>query len=104
VKVNFRKLGLLDNQVRFIEGFFSESLPKAPVQQLALLRLDGDMYESTYVALETLYPKLSSGGIVIVDDYGVLPRCARAVEDYRSAHDIKQPMVEIDWSARLWIK
>lgn len=104
VKANFRKFGLLDNQVRFIQGFFSESLPNAPVEKLALLRLDGDMYEATYVALENLYPKLSPGGIVILDDYGVLPRSAKAVDDYRFANDITQPMVEIDWSGRFWIK
>lgn len=104
VKANFRKFGLLDDQVRFIQGFFSESLPNAPVEKLALLRLDGDMYEATYVALENLYSKLSTGGIVILDDYGVLPRSAKAVDDYRFANDIQQPMVEIDWSGRFWIK
>ena len=104
VQANFRKFGLLDNQVRFIEGFFSETLPKAPIEKLALLRLDGDMYEATYVALENLYPKLSPGGIVILDDYGVLPRSAKAAEDFRAKYKIEQPLLEIDWSGRFWMK
>ena len=104
VKSNFNKFGLLDDQTRFVEGFFDETLPGIPVENLALLRLDGDMYGSTYVALESLYPKLSPGGFVIIDDYGVLPRCAAAVDDYRRANNIDQAMVEVDWSARFWIK
>lgn len=104
VRRNFEKFGLLDEQVRFVEGFFSETLPAIAAQQFAVLRLDGDMYESTYVALENLYPKLAPGGYVIIDDYGVLPRCAAAVETYRAATGITEPLIEVDWSARYWMK
>ena len=69
VKSNFAKYGLLDNQVRFLKGWFRDTLPNAPVEQLAIIRLDGDMYESTMEALVHLYPKLSRGGYSIVDDY-----------------------------------
>jgi O-methyltransferase len=56
---------------------------------LAVLRLDGDMYESTISAISVLYPKVSPGGFVIVDDYGAVPACKAAIEDYRKEHNIK---------------
>jgi hypothetical protein len=50
------------------------------------------MYESTIVVLDTCHPKVSQGGIVIIDDYGMLPECNRAVEDYRLKHGITDPL------------
>jgi O-methyltransferase len=69
VKANFAKYGLLDDQVRFLPGWFKDTLPSAPIEQLALIRLDGDLYESTIDSIAALYPKLSVGGFLIVDDY-----------------------------------
>ena len=70
VQRNFAKYGLLDKHVKFLKGWFKHTLPRAPMEKLALIRLDGDLYESTWVALESLYPKLARGGYLIVDDYG----------------------------------
>ena len=92
VKRNFDFYNLLDERVCFIKGFFSDTMPTAPIDQIAVLRLDGDMYESTMVVLEHLHPKVSEGGIVIIDDYGMLPECNRAVEDYRLKHSITGPL------------
>jgi hypothetical protein len=92
VKANFTRYGLLDEQVRFIKGFFSDTMPTAPIERLALLRLDGDMYESTIVVLRNLYPKLSVGGYVIIDDYGMVPGCNRAVEDFRGEQNVSEPL------------
>ena len=69
VEQNFRRYGLLDDRVHFLEGWFKDTLATAPITQLSLLRLDGDMYESTIQALNALYYKVSKGGYVIVDDY-----------------------------------
>lgn len=91
VKANFSRYGLLDDQVRFLPGWFRDTLPGAPIKRLAFLRLDGDMYESTMDALQHLYPKLSKGGYVYVDDYG-LPGCRAAVNDYRAGHGITAGM------------
>jgi O-methyltransferase len=67
------RYGLLDDRVRFLVGLFEKTFPAAPIETLALLRLDGDMYGSTSVALDALYyPKLAPGGYVIVDDYNAL--------------------------------
>lgn len=99
---NFARYGLLDEQVRFLPGWFRETLPDAPIEELALLRLDGDLYESTSVALEALYPKLSPGGYAIVDDYGAIPACRAAVDDYRRKRGVTEPLVAIDWTGAYW--
>lgn len=102
VQSNFLKYELLDNQVHFLKGWFKDTLQNAPMNQLALIRLDGDMYESTMDGLFHLYPKLSIGGYLIVDDYGCIPACKRAVEDYRKAHRIDDEIKEIDWTGVYW--
>lgn len=102
VEANFRLFELLDDRVRFLPGWFRDTLPTAAVERLAVLRLDGDMYESTWVALDSLYPKVSEGGFVIIDDYGALTRCRQAVDDYRAAHGITTPMEPIDWTGVYW--
>jgi len=103
VRRNFEKYGLLDDQVRFLPGWFRDTLPAAPVEQLAVLRLDGDLYESTLIALRSLYPKVSKGGYVIVDDYD-LETCRRAVDDFRTDEDIDEELVRIDWTGVFWQK
>ena len=101
VEANFAKYDLLDEQVQFLEGWFRDTLPTAPIQSIAVLRLDGDLYESTIDALTHLYPKVSPGGFVIIDDY-VHPSCRRAVIDYRHAHEIESELMVIDWSSVWW--
>lgn len=102
VRANFAKYGMLNQQVRFLVGWFRDTLPTAPVERLALMRLDGDLYESTMDALRALYPKLSVGGYAIIDDYGAIPACRQAVEEYRSGQGITEPMTTIDWTCAVW--
>lgn len=104
VKRNFERYGLLDDQVGFIVGWFKDTLVNAPVTDLAVLRLDGDLYESTIQALEPLYPKLSAGGYCIIDDYGGIEACASAVTDYRKAHGIVDEIIDIDGWGVYWRK
>lgn len=104
VQENFRRFGLLDKQVRFLEGWFKDTLPIAPIDQIAVLRLDGDLYESTMDALTSLYRKVSSGGFVIVDDYHAWPTCRRAVEEFRAKSAIDDPIEEIDGCGVFWRK
>ncbi len=101
VKASFAGYGLLDDQVRFLEGWFKDTLPAAPITKLAVLRLDGDLYESTMDALSNLYPKLSVGGYVIVDDYAV-DFCKKAVQDYRTQHGIQDEIKDIDNLGVFW--
>jgi len=103
VRSNFEKYGLLDEQVRFLQGWFRDTLPQAPIEKLAVIRLDGDMYESTMDALTALYPKLSDGGYLIVDDYG-LAGCRKAADDYRKSKLITNEIKSIDSCAVYWRK
>jgi O-methyltransferase len=104
VQDNFRKYGLLDDQVRFLKGWFKDTLPKAPVESLALLRLDGDLYESTIIPLDALYDKVACGGYVIVDDYHVVKGCQQAVHDFWTKRNINPDIVEIDGVGIYWKK
>ena len=104
VKAAFARYGLLDAQVIFLEGLFKDTLPTAPVETLAVLRLDGDMYESTKDGLVTLYHKVSPGGTVIADDYYLFEAQRRAIDEFRAAHGITDPIVQIDHFGGYWIK
>lgn len=104
VKSNFARYGLLDGQVIFVEGPFRDTLPSLKAGPFSLIRLDGDWYESTYIALDALYPKLSPGGFVIVDDFNFIPPCRQAVIDYRSRHEVTAIMHDVDWNASWWQK
>ena len=101
VEENFRKYDLLDERVVFLEGSFTDRLPAAPIDRLSILRLDGDMYESTIQALDALYHKVSKGGAVIVDDYFLKP-CALAVDEFRRRHGIDAQLMPIDGMAVWW--
>lgn len=101
VRANLRRYGLLDDQVRLVKGWFSESLPRLRGRTWAVIRLDGDYYESTRDALENLYPGLSVGGYAIIDDYGLEP-CRKAVDDYRAEHGVTEPVERIDWVGAYW--
>src|SRR5271157_279352 len=106
VKENFARFGLLDDRVRFLKGWFKDTLPSAEISQLAIMRLDGDYYESTHDALLHLYPKLLPGGYVIIDDYGedTWTYCRRAVDDYREREGLHQPLIPVDSKCFCWQK
>jgi O-methyltransferase len=101
VKENFRRYDLLDDQVRFLKGWFRDTLPTLSGHRWAVVRLDGDMYESTMDGLVNLYPGLSVGGYLIVDDYSI-SSCREAVQDFRRRHDVAEELVSIDWSGVYW--
>ena len=104
VQSNFGRFGLLDEQVRFLKGWFKDTLEAAPIKQLAVLRLDGDLYESTMDVLKALYHKVSKGGFVIIDDYHSWQTCKRAVDEFRTQMGISNSIEEIDGMAVFWRK
>lgn len=104
VQENFRRYDLLDERVRFLPGWFADTLPGAPIERLAVLRLDGDWYESTRTALECLYPRVSPGGFVIIDDYAELFGAQRAVDEYRKSHAIASPLIQVNDQVHYWRK
>jgi hypothetical protein len=90
--------------VVFLNGGFGDTLQTASVEHLAVLRIDGDMYESTWEALVNLYDKVTQGGFIIIDDYADRECARRAVMDFRAARVINDPMVPIDGLAAYWRK
>jgi hypothetical protein len=104
VRENFARFGLLDDQVMFLKGWFKDTLPVAPIGHLALIRLDGDYYESTLDSLVNLYDKLSIGGYVIVDDYGEdsWTYCRKAIEDFRRGRRISDSIKRVDSKCHYW--
>ena len=104
VKELFLRYDLLDDKVRFLKGWFKDTLPVAPIDQLSILRLDGDLYESTMDALRALYDKVSIGGFVIVDDYNALEMCKMAVDDFREERRIDDEIIKIDSLSVYWVK
>ncbi len=104
VQKNFERYGLLDNQVRFLKGWFKDTLSRAPINKLAILRLDGDLYESTMDALLALYDKVTEKGYVIIDDYHVVSGCKKAVHDFFALKHINPILIEIDGVGIYWQK
>jgi O-methyltransferase len=104
VRSNFKRYGLLDDQVRFLPGWFKDTLNDAPIDRISVLRLDGDLYESTIQALDALYPRLSPGGFCIIDDYHAIAACEEAVTDYREQHGISEEIVDVDGTGVFWRK
>jgi O-methyltransferase len=104
VENNFRKFGLLDDKVKFLKGWFQDTLHKAPIKSISVLRLDGDHYSSTMDALTRLYVRVSDGGYIIIDDYDSFIGCKNAVSEFRSARGISEQMCPIDGHAIYWRK
>lgn len=88
---SFLNVSVDDDRVRYVPGFFNDSLPGAPVKQLALLRADSDLYSSTYETLAALYPRLSIGGFVVFDDYK-LAQARAAIVAFRREKGITSPV------------
>jgi Macrocin-O-methyltransferase (TylF) len=101
VRSHFARFGL-EQGIELVPGFFSETLPGLRGRRWSIVRLDGDTYEATWVGLESLYPGLSRGGYLIIDDYGLIPECRAAVEDFRREHGIREPLEEADWNGVRW--
>jgi O-methyltransferase len=104
VRANLARFGLFDDRVRLLEGWFKDTLPTAPIERLAVMHLDGDLYESQMDALQALYPKLSVGGYVIIDDYFLYPNCRAAIDDYRAQRGVKEPLQAVDSNTAFWRK
>jgi len=103
VRDHFARYGLLDEGVEFLEGWFHETLPAAPIERLALARIDADLYDSTLTALRALHPRLSPGAWVIVDDYGTFAECREAVHDHLAEASITPALQAVDGQAVCWM-
>jgi len=101
VRENFARLGRAAGGA-FVPGYFEDTLPALAGREWAIVRLDGDTYEATRHGLRCLYPGLSVGGYLILDDYGSFEGCRRAVEEFRAEHRITEPIEAVDWTCSRW--
>ena len=101
-----REIQIDEQLVHFHVGWFQDTVPVGAKElgPIALLRLDGDWYDSTKICLEHLYPLLSPGGFIIMDDYFAWDGCKKATDEYRNKNSIKQAIHRIDVDAAYWIK
>jgi hypothetical protein len=104
VRDNFDTYDLLSDGVRFLPGLFADTLPQAPVERLAILRVDGDLYSSTRETLDAMYDRVSDGGYVIVDDYGCLEPCRLAVDGFVAERGLDIELNQVDWTRVCWRK
>jgi O-methyltransferase len=96
VQENFRRFDLLDEQVLMFKGWFKDTMPLIPSVQIAVLRLDGDMYESTRTPLVALFDRVPQNGWIIIDDYDCVPACKEAVHDFLKERSLTPDSKKID--------
>lgn len=104
VEANMAKTSYNKSQVHYVKGMVEETIPAGAPAQIALLRLDTDWYESTYHEMVHLYPKLSPGGVLILDDYGFWQGAKKAVDQYFDEQGIVPMLARIDDTARIMVK
>lgn len=99
----FERFGILANS-RLVKGLFQETLPGCPVEEISVLHIDGDWYDSVRVCLDELYDRVSPGGIIQFDDYGHWAGARKAVDEFLREHDIDVPLTRLDYTGRQLIK
>lgn len=104
VKRNLLSTEYPESRLFFIKGRVEETIPESAPCQIALLRLDTDWYESTYHELVHLYPRLSSGGVLIIDDYGHWKGARKAVDQYAEENNLRLLLSRIDYTGRTCVK
>lgn len=104
VRDNVAATGYPIAHTRFVQGKVEETIPASLPDRISLLRLDTDWYESTKHELEHLFPRLSVGGVLIIDDYGHWKGCRQAVDEYFAKHNISIFLNRIDYTGRMAIK
>ena len=104
VKQNLSKVEYDKENIVFVKGKVEDTIPDKAPAQISLLRLDTDWYESTYHELQHLYPRLSVGGVVIIDDYGHWQGARRAVDQYIEENRLKVLLNRIDYTGRICVK
>jgi O-methyltransferase len=104
VRANIARTGYSQEQIRFIQGKVEDTIPSSAPETIALLRLDTDWYESTRHELIHLYPRLSAGGVLLIDDYGHWQGCRKAVDEYFAERDQHVLLNRVDYTGRVAVK
>jgi Macrocin-O-methyltransferase (TylF) len=101
VRESFARLGF-EEGVMYVPGYFEDTLAALAAERWAIVRLDADTYAPTRHALRCLYPGLSVGGYLVIDDYGAFEGCRRAVDEFRHEHAITEPLEKVDSTCVRW--
>jgi O-methyltransferase len=104
VQANMASTGYPPERVRFVQGKVEDTIPATAPEQIALLRLDTDWYESTRHELEHLYPRLVPGGVLIIDDYGAWQGARRAVDEWHRSLPVAPLLLRVDSTGRVGTK
>lgn len=104
VKANLDRTGYPKERVHFIKGMVEDTIPSEAPDKISILRLDTDWYESTRHELIHLFPRLSTKGILILDDYGAWAGARKGVDEYFASHGIKPFLSRIDSTGRIYVK
>jgi hypothetical protein len=104
VRANLAATGYPTANLRFVPGRVEHTIPASAPEQIALLRLDTDWYESTAHEMRHLYPRLAKSGVLLIDDYGHWKGCRKAVDEYLAEHRIPMLLNRIDYTARIGVK
>jgi O-methyltransferase len=92
------------DRIHYVKGKVEDTIPDAAPERIAVVRLDTDWYESTRHELEQLYPRLSPGGVLIIDDYGHWAGCRQAVDEYFASNNIRVLLNRVDYTGRIAVK
>ncbi|OGW36948.1 MAG: macrocin O-methyltransferase [Nitrospirae bacterium RBG_13_39_12] len=104
VKSNLLSIGYDFRKIHFIKGKVEETIPEKAPEKISLLRLDTDWYKSTLHELAHLYPRLSPGGIIIIDDYGHWHGARKATEEFIKNNNIRLFLSRIDYTGKIGVK
>jgi len=104
VRANLSGTGYEMSKVVFVKGRVEDTIPEAAPRQISILRLDTDWYESTRHELEHLFPRLSPGGVLIIDDYGHWQGSRQATDEYFATQNSKLLLSRIDCTGRMGVK
>jgi O-methyltransferase len=96
--------GYPKERIHFIRGRVEETVPSSAPDSISLLRLDTDWYESTRHELVHLFPRISTGGVIIIDDYGHWRGCRKACDEYFAQNGIPILLNRTDYTGRIALK
>jgi hypothetical protein len=104
VRRNVAQVDYPTDRYRFVKGRVEDTIPAEAPEEIAVLRLDTDWYESTRHELVHLFPRLRPGGVLIIDDYGHWQGARKAVDEYFAASDVKVLLNRLDYTGRIAVK
>lgn len=104
VKSTVTSTGYPREKIHFIKGMVEQTIPASAPQNISLLRLDTDWYESTKHEMEHLFPRLAKGGVLIIDDYGHWQGAREAVDEYFEGNKVRILLNRIDYTGRIAVK